>query len=131
MDVYEPTSAIDVLPTLMHLLGKKRAEWAEGSVLPPFASPNSSRSVFAVQAIDNDPKATLTQASVIQVKENYKLHYYFGYPKLSGGETIKLFDIKADPEEMVDLYTSKKGVAIEILDELKAQLKQANQPFSV
>ena len=129
MDIYEPTSAIDVLPTVMHLVGKEKADWAEGSILPPFSAPNPSRSVFAVQAIDNPPKEPLTQASVIQVKENYKLHYYFGYPKLPGGETVKLFDIQADPEEMVDLYTSKQGVAAELLDEVKTKLQQVNQPF--
>ena len=130
MDIHEPTSAIDLLPTLMHLAGKEKAAWAEGNVLPPFSNQDSSRSVFAVQAIDNDPSAALTQASVIQVKENYKLHYYFGYPQLPGGETVKLFDIKADPEEMTDLSSSKQAVAAELLDELNAKLKQVNEPYS-
>jgi arylsulfatase A-like enzyme len=130
MDIYEPTSAIDLLPTLMHLVGKNKADWAEGSVLPPFANRDPSQSVFAVQAIDNPAKESLTQASIIQVKENYKLHYYFGYPKLPGGETIKLFDIKADPEEMIDLHSSKQGIAAELLDEVKAKLQQVNQPYS-
>jgi arylsulfatase A-like enzyme len=130
MDIFEPTSAIDVLPTLMHLLGKKVADWAEGRVLPPFSNPDSSRSVFAVQAIDNPPREPLTQASIIQVKENYKLHYYFGYPKLPEGETVKLFDIKADPEEMADLSSSRKGIAAELLDEVKAKLQQVNRPYS-
>lgn len=129
-DIYEPTSAVDLLPTLMHLAGKKPAEWAEGSVLPPFSNQNPSRSVFAVQAIDNSPREPLTRASIIQVKENYKLHYYSGYPKLPGGETVKLFDIQADPEEMADLYTSKKGIAAELLDEVKSRLRQVNQPYS-
>jgi arylsulfatase A-like enzyme len=130
MDIHEPTSAIDVLPTLMHIVGKEKAAWAEGNILPPFSTQDSSRSVFAVQAIDNDPKATLTQASIIQVKENYKLHYYFGYPQLPGGEAVKLFDIKADPEEMTDLSSSKKGIATELLDEVKTTLQQVNQPYS-
>ena len=130
MDIHEPTSAIDVLPTLMHLAGKKQAEWAEGNVLPPFSPRDSSRSVFAVQAIDNPPREPLSRASVIQVKENYKLHYYFGYPQLSGGETVKLFDIKADPEELTDLASSNQSLAAELHDELKAKLQQVNRPYS-
>ena len=130
MDIHQPTSAIDILPTLMHLAGKKTVDWTEGSVLPPFSDQDSGRSVFAVQAIDNAPRAPLTQASIIQVKENYKLHYYFGYPQLPGGETVKLFDIQADPEEMVDLYSSRKGIATELLDEIKTNLQRVNEPYS-
>jgi arylsulfatase len=130
MDIHEPTSAIDLLPTLMHFAGKEKAGWAEGNILPPFAAQNSGRSVFAVQALENDPSAPLTQASIIQVKENYKLHYYFGYPELPGGETIKLFDINTDPEEMTDLYASKNGIAAELLHEVKANLQRVNQPYS-
>jgi hypothetical protein len=114
----------------MHLVGKKKADWEDGSVLPPFSNLDSSRSVFAVQAIDNPRKEPLTQASIIQVKENYKLHYYFGYPKLPDGETVKLFDIKSDPEEMVDLVSSKKGIAAELLDEVRSTLQLVNQPYS-
>jgi arylsulfatase A-like enzyme len=130
MDIHAPTSAVDILPTLMHLVGKQKADWAEGAILPPFAAQDSRRSVFAVQAIDNPPAEPLTQASVIQVKENYKLHYYFGYPQLPGGETVKLFDIQADPEEMTDLAASKQGVAAELLNEVKAKLQEVNQPYS-
>ena len=130
MDIHEPTSAIDVLPTLMHLAGKKQADWAEGSILPPFSTQYLNRSVFAVQAIDNPPREPLTRASVIQVKENYKLHYYFGYPQLPGGETVKLFDIQADPEELIDLASSKQGIAGEMLNELQTKIQQVNLPYS-
>jgi hypothetical protein len=84
-----------------------------------------------VQAIDNDPKKALTEASIVLVKENYKLHYYYGYSQLPGGETVKLFDIKADPEELVDLYVPKKSTADELLNELKTKLRQVNEPYSV
>ena len=130
-DIYEHTSAIDLLPTLASLCGTKKVDWTEGSILPPFSSPNADRSIFAVQAIDNSPQKPLTQASVILIKNDYKLHYYFGYPELPGGETVKLFNIKSDPEELVDLYLSKNKVAEELLHELKIKLKQVNEPFSV
>ena len=130
-DVYEYTSAVDLLPSLAYLSGTKNVDWTEGSILPPFSSPNSNRSIFAIQAIDNSPQKSLTQASVIQVKDDYKLHYYFGYPELPESETVKLFNIKADPEELVDLYFSKNKVAEELLHDLKIKLKQVNQPYSV
>jgi arylsulfatase A-like enzyme len=130
MDVYDYTSAIDVLPTLTYLAGEKTPDWTEGKVLPPFANLDSKRNIYTVQALDNDPQKPLTEASVIQVRENYKLHYYFGYSELPGGETVKLFDIKSDPEELNDLYASKKTMATELLNELKTKLQQVNAPYS-
>jgi len=131
MDIYEYTSAVDLLPTLTHLTGQKLPDWSEGVVLPPYANTGQSlhRSIYVVQAEDNSPDASLTQASTVLVRENYKLHYYFGYSQLPEGELVKLFDIEADPEEMVDLYASKKETAAELLNELKAKLKEVNEPY--
>ncbi|HET9589215.1 MAG TPA: sulfatase-like hydrolase/transferase, partial [Anaerolineales bacterium] len=70
MDIHEYTSAVDVLPTLAHLAGQKNPDWTEGTVLPPYANGSPSRSVYAVQAIDNPPDAALTQASTVLVKED-------------------------------------------------------------
>jgi arylsulfatase A-like enzyme len=130
-DIYEYTSAIDLLPTLAHLTAHQKPDWAEGVILPPYTSTgrNLDRSVYMVQAIDNPPYSPLTQASVALVKEDYKLHYYFGYPEAPNGELVKLFDIKSDPEELVDLYTSKPGIASELLDELKHKLVEADKPY--
>jgi hypothetical protein len=63
------------------------------------------------------------------VKENYKLHYYFGYPEAGNAELVKLFDIQSDPEELIDLSASKKGIARELLDELKRKLRAVNEPY--
>ncbi len=130
-DIYEYTSAVDLLPTLTHLTGQKDPAWAEGSVLPPYTGTdqNPSRSLYVVQAIDNPSNAPLTQASTVLVRENYKLHYYFGYPELSSGEQVKLFDIKSDPEELVDLNSSKKETVSELLNELKRKLVEVNKPY--
>jgi arylsulfatase A-like enzyme len=130
-DIYEYTSTVDLLPTLTHLTGQSDPSWTEGGILPPYAKRDRGpdRSLYVVQAIDNPPNAPLTQASTVLVKENYKLHYYFGYPELSNGETVKLFDIKSDPEELVDLYSSKKGMASELLNELKIKVTEVNKPY--
>ena len=37
MDIFETTSAVDVLPSLTHLTGQPMPDWTEGVVLPPFA----------------------------------------------------------------------------------------------
>ncbi len=131
MDIHEYTSAVDLLPTLTHLTMSETPDWAEGIVLPPYANTAQSRnrSVHVVQAIDNAPLSPLTQASAVLVKEDYKLHYYFGYPEAPDGEIVKLFDVKQDPEELEDLYSSKKGIASELLDELKREIADVDTPY--
>jgi len=128
-DIHEYTSAVDVLSTLAHLTGQETPDWTEGVVLPPYATIPPNRNVYVVQAIDNAQDAALTQASTVLVKENYKLHYYLGYPEAPEGELVKLFDVKSDPEELVDLYPSKNGVAMELLNELKDKLAEVNKPY--
>lgn len=130
MDVHDNTSAVDVLPTLAYVTGHKIPEWTEGIVLPPFGQmPN--RSLYAVRATENNPYAPLTKASVVQVMENYKLHYYFGFSKLPGGELVKLFDVRSDPEEMTDLALSKRTTADELLNTLKVKLSEVDKPYQV
>ena len=131
LDVHTPTSAVDVLATLASLTGQRVPDWSEGTILPPYNStpPDSDRSLYALQAIENLPDAPLTQASTMLVKGEYKLHYYFGYPEAPDGELVKLFDIRSDPEELTDLASSKKGIASELLQELKSKLKEVNQPY--
>jgi arylsulfatase A-like enzyme len=130
-DIYQYTSAVDLVPTLAHVAQQKKPDWAEGVILPPYATgdPTLHRNLYVVQAIDNDPYSPLTQASTVLVKEGYKLHYYFGYPQAPDGEIIKLFDIRSDPEELTDLYASKKETASELLNELKTKLIEVDQPY--
>jgi len=131
MDIFDNTSAVDVLPTLTHLTGESTPDWTEGVILPPFAPTRQipNRNIYVVRANNNGQYAPLTQASTTLVRENYKLHYYFGYPEVPPDGLIRLFDIRSDPEEMVDLYSSKKGIASELLNELKTKLKEVDEPY--
>ena len=132
-DVYTPTSAVDVLPTLLKLAGKDIPEWCEGKVLPPFVAdkPDPSRSIFSVQARHNDPSSALRLASVMLVKGKYKLGYFFGYDELAKqGELVELYDIENDPDEINNLYPEQKSLGDELLDETKAKIVEVNKPFS-
>ena len=132
MDVYEATSAVDLLPTLTYVTGEKIPAWTEGVVLPPFdaAGKIPNRNIYTIRATHNDQFAPLTIASTMMVKENYKLHYYFGYPEVASDGLIRLFDIQADPEEITDLSQSKPDTASQLLQELKAKLNEVNKPYS-
>lgn len=131
MDIHERTSAIDVLPTLAYLAGEKNPDWTEGIILPPYSAADqfSNRDLYVIRANHNDQFAAFTIASTIMVKENYKLHYYFGYPEVPAEGLVRLFDIQSDPEEMVELSTSRQGIASELLHELQVKLDEVNAPY--
>ena len=129
MDIHTPTSAVDLLPTLLHVTGQSPAAWTEGLILPPFGSPPPERTVHAVEARKTSLRGPLTEATLSQVKGRYKLMYFFGYPELKGAERVELYDLERDPEELNDLSISQADLTRELLDELKTRLTEANQPY--
>jgi arylsulfatase A-like enzyme len=130
-DVYTPTSAIDVMPTLLQVTGQKIPDWTEGVVLPPYggAGQDPNRNIYALQAWYNEQLGPLTEATAMLIKERYKLIYFFGYYKLKGNERVELYDLEADPDELNDLSASHKETASELLGELKAKLAEVDKPY--
>lgn len=131
-DIYANTSAVDILPTLLHLTGQGKADWTEGTVLPPFAPEGSDpeRSIYVVQAEKSEQFAPLTIATLSLRKGDYKLMYFFGYPELGANrERIELYNIKDDPEELNDLFPNEKEIGLELFNELKAKLEEVNAPY--
>jgi choline-sulfatase len=130
-DVYSNTSAVDVLPTLAHVTGQKPTPWSEGTVLPPFAPQASDpeRDIYVLQARTNPQYAPLTTATVALVKGQYKLTHFFGYQELNAEDRLELYDVQNDPEEMNNLYSTKRETAAELLNELKDKLAEMNAPY--
>jgi arylsulfatase A-like enzyme len=132
-NIYTNTSAVDLLPTLLHLTGQPKSDWDEGVLLPPFLAPASAseRTLYTLQARRNDQYKPITNATIVLVKGQYKLMHFFGYEELDAGEErLELYDLENDPEEMNDLSTSKRETAAELLDELKKKIAQVNKPYN-
>jgi len=131
LDIYENTSAVDILPTILHLTGQEPAGWTEGTILPPFGSNEEAndRSIYVVQPERSEQYGPLTIATVVVKKGDYKLTYYYGYEELAGNERIELYNIKDDPEELNDLYAVEKEIGQELLDEVKRKLEEVNIPY--
>jgi arylsulfatase A-like enzyme len=129
-DVHTPTSAVDLLPTLLHAAGRPVPDWCEGRILPTFdgEKKDTERSVFAVEAKGNPKQAPLTEASVALIRGQYKLTHYFGYSNARDG--YELYDLTADPEEMENIYSASESVAADLRDELEQKLKAVNERFS-
>jgi arylsulfatase A-like enzyme len=130
LDIYTPTSAVDVMPTLLHLAGQPAAGWGEGILLPPFGPTDAGRSIHTIQARGTARHAPIKEATITHVKWPYKLTCFFGYKRLEVmGERVELYNVEADPQELVDLYASQPEIAASLLAELKAKLAEADKPY--
>ncbi|MGD8456071.1 MAG: sulfatase-like hydrolase/transferase [Anaerolineales bacterium] len=133
IDVFSPTSAVDLLPTLLHSIGQPIPEWCEGKVLPPFNEEtySSDRNIFALEARETaNPSSPFRCASGMIVKGRYKLTKYFGYEELPNGEQIvELFDIENDPEELNNLSQKTDSLTQDLLNELETRMSEADKPY--
>jgi arylsulfatase A-like enzyme len=133
IDIHARTSAVDMLPTLLHLTGENPIDWTEGTILPPFAPAGAlpDRVIYALHAKENDPNEVITHATAMLIRGNYKFTYFFGYPELGDGvERVELYDVESDPEELNNIFSTRKETGMSLLDELKEKLKEVNQPYS-
>jgi len=130
LDVHTNTSAIDVLPTLLHVTGQPPASWAEGILLPPFGPGDPSRAVISLYAEGNRPTDAITRVSAMQVQGDYKLQFYAGFQQLEkDAERVELYDLRTDPHELQDLYRQERQLGDTLLAALKEKLRQANAPY--
>lgn len=130
VDVTENTSAIDLLPTLLHITGQEIPSWAEGRVLPPFSDSDSKSDadITDLQVERFRKNGIVARATCMLVRGNYKLMWYVGYPEIEeGNEFIELYDLDADPGEMQNLYPQRKDIAGPMLQTLQAKLEAFNR----
>jgi arylsulfatase A-like enzyme len=127
-DVYDYTSCIDLLPTLLHLTNQSIPSEVEGEVLPPFSNGNfdSDRPIYIVEAKSNPKFGPITKATLAIRRGPYKLIYY-SYEGYDG--VAELFDLEADPDELNDLSSSHPSLAADLKRELLSKLEEVNQPY--
>lgn len=130
IDIDENTSAVDVLPTLMHLTGGEIPTWTEGRVLPPFNEDQPPRDIYSLQAIGTGKQDPIEKATAVLIRGNYKLIYFFGYHDLGGDyQLIELYDLENDPEELHDLSEERQDLKNELLAALRAKIDEVNVPY--
>ena len=130
-DIYQSTVSIDIIPTIMHMVGRDVPAWLEGQLLPPYhSSPSSldSRTIYAMDSRKNLKFKVYGESTFAMIKENYKLIHYYNQPK-ELSTYFELYDIENDPEELNDLYNSKRDIADKMADELYIKIQEADAPF--
>jgi arylsulfatase A-like enzyme len=132
-DIFTPSNAVDVLPTLLKITGQQIPDWTEGSVLEPFSDTvvNPGRSLYAVEARKNGAQSPLGPGSVMLVKVQYKLTYYFGYQQLeTTGPLFEIYDVESDPEELRNIYDPNSQISRGLTEELLEKINEVNKPYS-
>ena len=129
-DIYQPTNAVDVLPTLLHITQQPVPDWLEGQVLPPH-NQQSITSDCPFLAFDGREFAfgdKVTKGTAVILRWPYKLTYYWRYQRMKDDpEYIELFDVEADPEELHNLSREKRQTASDLLAELKEHIKRSGR----
>jgi len=124
-DIYSPTSNVDVLPTILKILGKELPPSIDGKVLPGFSGEeDNERSIFSIEAKRNSTFLPLTHASIAMIKGHKKLIHYLGYP--GHEDTFELYDLQEDIEELNNLFKKDTVNAALMKDELLDALASAN-----
>ncbi len=132
VDIYDKTSAIDLLPTLLHVTNQDIPEWTEGMVLPPFSSSNalSERDISTIHVEKFAENGSIAEATVVYMQGDYKLMWYFGYEQLEEDtEFVELYDLTNDPDEEYNLSTSHKNIANDLLESLKEKVQKLNDTY--
>jgi arylsulfatase A-like enzyme len=133
IDVYENTSAIDLLPTILSVTQQNIPSWIEGEVLVPFSERNRApeRDITSVQ-VERFVNGKITTASAMCLRENFKAMWFFGYDELKPqDEVIELYDLFADPEELNDISSENEELTTELINVLKAKIDQLERAYSL
>ncbi len=132
VDVFERTSAVDVLPTLLNLTGQPIPERCEGMILPTFPgapADHASRPVYAVEGKLSSSFAPLGKSTLAVFQGPYKLIRYTGYKRAAPEGTFELFNVANDPEELENLVDVEKSVAQEMKEHLAQKVAEVDRPF--
>jgi arylsulfatase A-like enzyme len=122
LDVTTPTNAVDVLPTLLSLVGAATPAGVEGSIIPLDGSQPEIRDMYAVEAKGASKRGRLKPASFAFIRWPHKLIQYLGYSNIP--DAYELFDLETDPEELNNLFTPDNPTSKALVDELQQKLSE-------
>lgn len=124
-----PVSIVDIAPTILAQLEIPAPRWLEGMDLSPLwrasdeagrsdaRRPYETRFLYAEagggQSFGENFEDFIPLAVFAVRKGRYKLLYE------SMGDSYKLFDLKADPREQVDIFAQQPAIAQELVDEME------------
>lgn len=128
VDVYSPTSIMDILPTILQIAGKEIPGWVEGEVLPGFGgTEDTARVLFPIVAKDNATFQPLEKGTFSMIKGPYELFFFTGYKNHE--DRFELYNLEEDPHELQDLFSKDITTASHMKDELLEAVDAANRNY--
>jgi arylsulfatase A-like enzyme len=122
---------VDVLPTILALVGSPTTDVIEGSSLvPAIAGTEVARPVFAMSFEQSNRFGELDTGTVVMVEGRWKYTHYLGrikYPMMPRLEDT-LHDIVADPHEETSLRAEHPAIAARMLNEIRDRLRRHGRP---
>jgi arylsulfatase A-like enzyme len=127
-DFHSLTSNLDLLPTLLQIVGREIPPWIEGRLLPGFGgTDDASRSIFPMMAKDNAAFRPIKRATFTLIKGAHELFFFTGYP--DHPDRFELYDLQDDPQELHDLFSGDINTASHMKDELLEAINAANRNY--
>jgi len=129
VDVYEPTSAVDLLPTILTLAGRQIPEWCDGlPLLGEESGLGHSRPIYAFEAKLNPVSEPLNVFTLTKIQNGYKAMIAEGYDGLEAPLEFA-YHLEDDPEELENLLDTDPSTAADLLDDLQAELPEISRRF--
>jgi arylsulfatase A-like enzyme len=121
-----PAQQVDLLPTVLDLVGAPIPNWAEGGSLKPMlkGEPMPERYLFSMNLEPNRTFDPITHGTVAVMDGEFK---YLG---TVDGSREGLYRYKTDQEERHDLIASEPTVAGRMRDVFHNKLREVNQQFT-
>jgi arylsulfatase A-like enzyme len=124
------TSNLDLLPTLLQIVGKEIPDWIEGILLPGFGGTedaDTARSIFPMMAKDNAVFRPIEHATFTLIKGGHELFFFTGYP--NHADRFELYNLEEDPDELQDLFSKDITTASQMKEELLEAISTANRNY--
>ena len=80
---------------------------------------------------ENPAFAALSKGSFAIRTDQYKLICYRGYGQYGGADHFELYDMRIDPDELNDLYTSKPSIVGQLREELLSNIAAADKKLGL
>ena len=117
LDIHQPTSSIDIVPTLLELVNTVPDPTYRGENLRLLNEKTySARDIFVMEAKSNSHTGPLRKATFSLIRDQHKLIYYKGYAGFD--EIYELYNLREDPEELNNIFSKGGSISKDLVQAL-------------
>lgn len=120
--ITQAAEQVDLLPTILDLVGKQPPIWADGTSLKPSleGKPIPRRSIFSMNLETNSTFEPITRGTLAVIDDDFK------YIDRLGTQEVSLYRYRTDPLEGQNLVESEPAVAARMKALLVDKLREVN-----